>query len=85
MAKERSLPLPEAAASGNRRSALVSLRDLLARVIAETDSARDVAALSRQLTDVLAQIEEMDAAKPEQEGTPLDELRKRRAAREASA
>lgn len=51
--------LSKAAASGDRLKALVALRDRLAEAIEATESARDVAALSRQLTDVLAQIEEV--------------------------
>ena len=77
------MKLVESAASGVRLDALRDLRDLLAKTITATDSARDVAALSRQLTDVLAQIEQAEADKPEQKGTALDELNARRAARES--
>lgn len=72
---EESKPLEESAASGDRGAALRSLRDLLARTIQTCDSARDIAALSRQLTDVLNQLESLP--KPA-EGTPLDELANRR-------
>jgi hypothetical protein len=74
----KSPPLVESAASGSRLAALRDLRDLIARTITATDSARDVAALSRQLTDVLGQIEDVEKAAPEQKGTPLDELARRR-------
>jgi hypothetical protein len=73
-----SPPLVESAASGSRLAALRDLRDLIAKTITATDSARDVAALSRQMTDVLGQIEDVEKAAPEQKGTPLDELARRR-------
>lgn len=73
----------EAAATGDRLKALRALRDLLAVEIDTCSSARDIAALSRQFADVLAQIEKL--APPEQKGTPLDELAKRRAGRGAAA
>jgi hypothetical protein len=75
--------LSESAASGDRLAALRDLRDLLVTTITATDSPRDVAALSRQVTDVLAQIAEVEADAPDQTGTALDELRKRRAERES--
>ena len=79
------MTLPETAASGDRLATLRDLRDLLARTITESDSARDVASLSRQLTDVLSLIETAEKAAPEAKGTALDELRKRREARRAGA
>lgn len=79
------MTLPETAASGDRLATLRDLRDLLARTITEADSARDVASLSRQLTDVLSLIETAEKAAPEEKGTALDELRKRREARRAGA
>lgn len=74
--------LLEAVQSGDRVKALTELRDTLAREIEACDSARDVAALSRQLTDVLAMLAK--AAPPESKGTPLDELASRRARGTAS-
>ena len=75
--------LRSAAASGDRLAALRELRDLLARSISGVEvPARDVAALSRQLTLVLAEIAEL--APPAQvKGNPLDELNRRRVARGA--
>lgn len=67
--------LIDAAASGDRPATLRALRDRLAVEIQTCDSARDIAALSRQLTDVLNQLESLP--KPA-EGTPLDELANRR-------
>ncbi|MEV4670983.1 hypothetical protein AB0K34_04950 [Actinomadura sp. NPDC049382] len=75
--------LSEAAATGSRLTALRALRDRLAAEIDAGPMPRDLAALSRQLTDVLAQIEAL--APPEQKGTPLDELANRRAGRGATA
>lgn len=77
------MSLMEAAASGDRLVALRALRSVLAATITAGPPPRDLAALSRQLTDVLAQIEEAEKSAPEHKGTPLDELEKRRAARGA--
>jgi len=52
--------ITEAASSGDRLKALQALRDVIAERIAESESARDVAALSGQLTQILKQIEELD-------------------------
>jgi hypothetical protein len=64
-------------------TALQALRDRLAAEIDAGPAPRDLAALSRQFAEVLAQIEKL--APPEQKGTPLDELAKRRAGRGAAA
>lgn len=77
--------LPESARSGDRLKALEDLRNLLADTITATDSARDVAALSARLTDVLTQIAEVKAGQPQKKGTALDEVNERRAARQAKA
>lgn len=74
--------LASVAAEGDRTATLKALRDRLAREIERCESGRDVAALSRQLTYVLEQI---DANPGEVEGSPLDDLAKRRAGRGASA
>jgi hypothetical protein len=73
--------LTAVAASGDRLDTLRALRDTLASAIDATESARDLAALSRQLTDVLEQVAECEKAAPKPKGTPLDELATRRAAR----
>ena len=75
--------LIESAATGDRLAALRDLRDLLARNIVACESPRDLAALSRQMTDVLEQIESLAPSKSEVD--PLDEITARRAARGASA
>lgn len=68
-----------AAVQSTRLNGLVALRDTLARSIDSCDSMRDLAALSRQLTDVLAQIAALDAGSGE--GDELDEIAARRASR----
>lgn len=49
-----------AAATGDQLDTLRALRDRLAEELDRTVSARDAAALSRQLTEVLARIAELD-------------------------
>jgi hypothetical protein len=74
------MSLSEAAPQG-RLAGLVALRDRLAREIDEAQQSRDVAALSRQFSDVLLQIDELEAPLVEKPLTALDELNKRREAR----
>jgi hypothetical protein len=64
--------LADVASRGDRLETLRALRDRLARELDLTASARDVAALSRQLTDVLQQIE--DLTDPEEEKDDFAEL-----------
>lgn len=77
--------LVAAVASGDRLGALRALRDRLALEVDSCGSARDVAALSQRLMDVLTQIAAVEAEAPEQEGTALDELKRRRTERERAA
>ena len=74
------MSLSEAAPQG-RLAGLVALRDRLAREIDTAEQSRDVAALSRQFSDVLLQIDELQAPLIEKPLTALDELNKRREAR----
>lgn len=74
-----SEPLSTVVAGGNRAASLRALRDRLATEMDRTESARDVAALSQRLMDVLEQIDAAERAQPAQKGTPLDELKTRRA------
>ena len=74
------MSLLEAAASGDRRAALEALRDQLALLIGTSESARDVAALSGQLTVVLKQIEELSKG-DKKNVSALDEIAERRKAR----
>lgn len=68
--------LEAAAAAGDRVQTLKVLRDRIAASIDACESDRDLAALSRQLTDVLSQIEAI--APTAKEVSPLDELASRR-------
>lgn len=77
--------LHETAVKGDRAATLRTLRDRLAKQIDETESGRDVAALSQRLVDVLRQIAELEKQEPAQKGTALDELNARRHARESGA
>jgi hypothetical protein len=74
------MSLSEEAPKG-RLAGLVALRDKLAAEIDTAEQSRDVAALSRQFSDVLLQIEELEAPSLEKPLTALDELNKRREAR----
>jgi hypothetical protein len=55
---ENDASLSQVVASGDRFKSLESLRNLLAEAIESCESKRDLAALSRQLVSVLAQIED---------------------------
>jgi len=74
------MSLSEEAPKG-RLAGLVALRDRLAAEIDTAEQSRDVAALSRQFSDVLLQIDELEAPTLEKPLTALDELNKRREAR----
>jgi len=74
------MSLSEEAPKG-RLAGLVALRDRLAQEIDTAEQSRDVAALSRQFSDVLLQIDELEAPTLEKPLTALDELNKRREAR----
>jgi len=74
------MSLSEEAPKG-RLAGLVALRDKLAAEIDTAEQSRDVAALSRQFSDVLLQIDELEAPTLEKPLTALDELNKRREAR----
>jgi hypothetical protein len=68
-----------------RLDELRDLKQILWDAIRGTDSGRDIAALSRQLTDVLSQIADLEKASAPREGTGLDELRARRRDRRSVA
>ena len=65
-----------------RLAGLVALRDRLAQELDTAEQPAAVAALSRQFTDVLLQIDELDVA-PASDApvSPLEEMRRRRAER----
>jgi hypothetical protein len=70
-----------------RLAGLVALRDRLAQEIDTAEQSRDVAALSRQFTDVLLQIDELSQADSATGAvaTPLDGLMKKIAERQAKS
>lgn len=81
--KTEPTTLDEVARTGNRLETLRALRDTIAAAMTGRDvAARDLAALSRQLTLVLAEIAEL--APTETTGTSLDELDARRRSRGAA-
>ena len=75
------MSLSEEAPKG-RLAGLVALRERLALELDTATQPAAVAALSRQFTDVLLQIDELDV-KPAADApvSPLDEMRRRRAER----
>ncbi len=96
MEASESVPdgLVEAVASGDRRRALEALRDRLAvevERVAEDGfcpeckrGSSSVAPLAKRLEDVLEALDELPGA-AKTEGTPLDELRRRRLERKPAA
>lgn len=70
------MTLLESVRTGDRRAALVSLRDSIAATIDGTDSARDVAALAKRLMEVMREID----ALPDPEGgaDPVEAARRKR-------
>ena len=77
-AKPKSLP--EVVAAGDRRASLQAVRDELARRLVDAD--KDAAAIARQLTTVLRELDELP--NPAEE-SKVDDLANRRAARVAKA
>ena len=78
------MSLSEEAPKG-RLAGLIALRDRLALEIDSAEQARDVAALSRQFSDVLVQIDELSGSSAAEGpvATPLDGLMKKIAERQA--
>jgi hypothetical protein len=72
------MSLTQAAAGGDQRATLEALRNRLAADIDDCDSKRDLAALSKQMVDVLAAIAELPEGR---ETSAADEIAARRAAR----
>lgn len=68
--------LTQAAKSGNRRAILETLRDELAKAIEMTESGRDIAALSRRLLEVTAELDGLpdENAAPDELDDALDDL-----------
>lgn len=72
--------LVDVVAAGDRRESLIALRDELARRLVLAD--KDIAAIARQLTNILQAIAELPA--PAERST-LDEIAAKRAARRTAA
>jgi hypothetical protein len=81
MAKKPVTSLVGVVEAGNRADSLRLLAKVLAGAI-ETAEVQNVAALSRQLVDVLRELDELPVA---QEGSPVDDLAAARAARRQAA
>lgn len=64
----------EAVQSNDRRQTLVAMRDKIAETIDGTDSGRDIAALTKRLAEVMAEI---DALPREEELSPLQAARRK--------
>ena len=64
----------EAVRSNDRRATLVAMRDKIAETIDGTDSGRDIAALTKRLAEVMAEI---DALPREEELSPLQAARRK--------
>lgn len=74
--------LRDAASNGSRADVLEALRDRIAAEIEAGVPARDLAALSRQLVQITAELEDL---KGPTERSAADELARRRASRRADA
>ncbi|MGN0079790.1 MAG: hypothetical protein ACI36T_04525 [Eggerthellaceae bacterium] len=65
--------LASAARSGDKLSTLKQLRDQIAKSIQDSDSGRDIAALSKRLMEVMDEIERLQP--PPKKMSPLDKAR----------
>lgn len=73
------MSLEESVKTNDRRTALLALRDRLAAAIDSTDSGRDIAALSKRMMEVMAEIDALPD--PEAETDPVEAMRKRKGGR----
>lgn len=71
------MTLTDEVSSNDSRRALVALRDKIAATIDSTESGRDIAALSKRLMEVMAQIDALPD--PEASNDPVEAMRKKRA------
>jgi DNA polymerase III delta subunit len=67
---------------GDRKQALQAIRDRMAEMLEGEEDPRDAAALSRELRALMGELASLDSAPKEQPRTGLDELERRRAARQ---
>lgn len=71
------MTLTDEVSSNDSRRALVALRDKIAATIDSTESGRDIAALSKRLMEVMAQIDALPD--PEASNDPVEAMREKRA------
>lgn len=71
------------AETGDRRRTLEALRQVIAQAVDDDPSPRDLAALTRRLQLLMGEIAALP--EPKREESVLDEIARRRAAREATA
>lgn len=64
--------LTDAARSGDKRGTLMALRDLIAAQIESCESGRDMAALSKRLMEVMAELDAL--GDPDAERDEFDEV-----------
>ena len=64
--------LTDAARSGDKRSTLMALRDLIAAQLEACESGRDMAALSKRLMEVMGELESL--GDPDAERDEFDEV-----------
>lgn len=69
------MTLLDAVRTGDRRTSLVALRDAVAETIDAKDSARDIAALSKRLMEVMEAIDALPD--PDAEASPLDAAKRK--------
>lgn len=73
--------LADAAANNDRRQTLIALRNSLAETIDDCESGRDMAALSKRLMEVMAELDTIpnpDDSKRSAVQSKRDDLKKRR-------
>lgn len=56
------ISLMDACKSGNKKKTLIALRDKIAKSLETCESGRDIAALSKRLTEVMDELEQIKAA-----------------------
>ena len=74
------MTLTEAAKSGDKRATLIALRDKLAETIENCESGRDMAANSKRLMEVMAELESLPDPTEIKE-TKYDRLKKKHESR----
>lgn len=74
---EKKESLIDAAKSGNKKKTLIALRDKLAEKIETCESGRDLAALSKRLSEVMDELDEIKAAEKAKRDKRAAEKRKK--------